>query len=138
MSLPAADKTPGPPEPRRDVTRRPLGLLLWYGVPIAVIVTAGHYLPEPRLIGLVWSGAFGVMGGKCLTNALQCGRVHRYFTGPWLLLAALASLLYGFELIPHRWLTWDWIGNGALVGSLLLGCGSEILLGRYRHFRRTP
>jgi len=39
-----------------DVTRRPLGLLLWYGLPIAAIFAAGHLLADARAIGLVWAG----------------------------------------------------------------------------------
>jgi len=120
---------------RQDVTRRLLGLVLWYGLPIAAIYAAGHYLQDPRLIGLVWASAFGVMGGKCLANAMNCSRVHCYFTGPWLLLAAVASLLHGFGLSPSGWLTWGRIGNVGFIGALLLWFGSEAIFGRYWHPR---
>lgn len=132
MIRPAASHCCDPAGTRADVTRSPLGFLLWYGLPIAAISATGHLLPDPRLLGLTWAGAFGVMGGKCLANVRHCGRVHCYFTGPWFLLAALASLLLGFNLAPTGWLTWDWIANGALIGAALLWCGSEGILGRYR------
>ncbi|MDD3765450.1 MAG: hypothetical protein PHP86_19310 [Nevskiales bacterium] len=118
-----------------DVTRSPLGLLLWYGLPIAAILGAGHVLASPRWIGLIWAGAFVTMGGKCLANASHCGRVHCYFTGPWFLLVAAASLLHGFAFQPDGPLSWSLIGSAAVVGSAVLWCGSEAILGRYR---RSP
>src|SRR3989442_15948432 len=41
----------------------------------------------------IWTLAFTVMGIACVVNAVRCGRVHCYFTGPFLLLLAAASLL---------------------------------------------
>ncbi len=114
----------------RDVTRDPRGLLLWYGFPIAVIVVVGSLLGNARLIGLVWAAAFATMGGKCLANAMGCGRVHCYFTGPWFLLAAAASLLHGFAILSGGLLSWT-----VIVGGVALWCVSEAILGRYR---RTP
>jgi hypothetical protein len=135
MTLPAASS---PDAGRADVTRRPLGLLAWYGLPIAAIFAAGYLLTDARILGVAWAAAFGVMGGKCLANALHCGRVHCYFTGPWFLLATMASLLHGFGLIPFEGVSWNLIGNLFLVGAALLWCGSEFVLGRYRPIGAGP
>src|SRR5216684_145071 len=68
----------------------------------------------------------------CLMNARGCGRMHCYFTGPFFLLLAVASLFYGLRLLPlgpHGWL---YLGAFLLVGGGLLSFLPVWLWGRYR------
>ncbi len=118
-----------------DVTHSLPGMMLWYALPVAAILGAGQVLASPRWIGLIWAAAFATMGGKCLANASDCGRVHCYFTGPWFLLAAIVSLLHGFAFGPVGPLSWKLIGSVGGVGAAILGCGSEAIMGRYRGTR---
>jgi hypothetical protein len=76
------------------------------------------------------------MGAACIMNALRCGRIHCYLTGPFFLLSAGAVLLHGFEIV--------WLGdNGWLllgislvvVGGGLLWYLPERLLGKYSQQR---
>jgi len=34
------------------------------------------------------------MGGACLVNAVRCGRLHCYVTGPFFLLGAIGLVFY--------------------------------------------
>ena len=77
----------------------------------------------------------GVMGAGCVVNALRCGRVHCYVTGPFFLLMALLSLLYGFGLLPLGRNGWNLIGLVVLIGAIALSCLPEMLLGKYRNAR---
>jgi len=72
------------------------------------------------------------MGGACLANAGRGGRIHCYVTGPFFLLAALATLLYGVGLIPLGANGWNLIGMATLIGAIVLGCVPEPLFGKYR------
>ena len=65
---------------------------------------------------LLWTASLGVMGILCLLNASRCGRVHCYFTGPFFLLGAVASLGYGFGLLPLGASGWKWICAITVVG----------------------
>jgi hypothetical protein len=46
----------------------------------------------------------------------HCGRVHCYITGPLYLLAAVATVLAGTDLVPLRS---SWIGGTVLAGTIL-------------------
>ena len=72
------------------------------------------------------------MGAECLFNAARCGRVHCRFTGPFFILAAVASLAYGLGLLPLGPSGWNWIGTGTVIGALALTFIPELFLGRYR------
>jgi hypothetical protein len=76
------------------------------------------------------------MGVACLANARRCGRVHCYATGPFFLILAGGSLLYGLGVMPLGSNGWNTLGLILLVGSIVLCCGSELLFGRYRRSRR--
>ena len=114
-----------------DITGNLKRLLVVDGLPIVAIFLSAYYLPEmPRTV--VWTLSFLVMGVVCVRNALSCRRVHCVFTGPWFLLAALASLLHGTGLVdlggPRGW---ELIGNVGLWGALLVWIGSEAIWGKY-------
>jgi hypothetical protein len=72
------------------------------------------------------------MAAGCLINARRCGRIHCYFTGPFLSLMALASLSYGFGWLPLGSGGWNWIAGVTLAGAVILGCVPELLFGKYR------
>ena len=58
-------------------------------------------------------------------------RLHCYFPGPFLLVMAVASLLYGFGLVSLGGLGWLWIGLVTLVGGIRLTVVTERIWGKY-------
>ena len=80
---------------------------------------------------LAWPVCFGWMGAACLLNARKCGRLHCFLTGPLFLAAAMASVLHGFSLVDFGAHGWEWIGNTALIGGLLLTWLPEKIWGTY-------
>jgi hypothetical protein len=120
------------PGNRSDILSKPLLSFLLYCLPVIAIVASGF---EPVSRGwrtAIWTAALTVMGGACLANASRCGRIHCYVTGPFFLLAALATLLYGVGVIPLGANGWNLIGMAILIGAIVLGCVPELLLGKYR------
>ena len=111
-----------------DVTRRWSRLLLVYGLPFVVMQLVGNLSNSALAVASTWAVGFAVMGTACLVNALRCGRVHCWFTGPWFLLAAVLTVLRYLEVIRISWST---ILNAGLLGALLLFFVSENIWGRY-------
>jgi hypothetical protein len=103
---------------------------LAWGLPSAALVAAVFMAPATRT--LVWTGALAWMGLACLANALRCGRLHCYLTGPFFLFMAGASLLHGLGILwlgPRGWL---WLGLTIVVGGFgLLWYLPERLWGKY-------
>ena len=66
---------------------------------------------SPAARTALWTLSLGFMGTICLLNASRCGRIHCYFTGPFFILGAIASLGYGIGLLPFGPSGWKWIGN---------------------------
>ena len=123
------------PAAERDLWCKGLsGFLLWC-VPWLVFVL-GCSAPSGLRTAL-WTTSFAVMGAACLLNAARCGRVHCRFTGPFFILAAVASFAYGFGLLPLGSSGWKWIGAGTIIGALALTCIPELFLGRYRRAKDT-
>jgi hypothetical protein len=108
------------------------GLVLW-GVPVSIL-PAASWLPERYLV-VIWPGVLTFMGLACLANARRCGRIHCYATGPFFLIMAAIALLYGLGAIPLGRSGWNTLGLILLVGSIVLCCGTELLVGRYRSSR---
>ena len=108
----------------KDFTRRSTSWLLW-GVPAAVVILGSLVAPVPRM--LLWTPAFLIGGVGCVMNAARCGRVHCYITGPLYLLAAVATVLAGTDLVPLRS---SWIG-GAVIGGTILAFVPEWVRGKY-------
>ncbi len=77
--------------------------LFFWGIPIAAMVLAAFLSPPASI--LLWAGALFWAGAACALNAYRCGRLHCYITGPLFLLAGLAILLAGFDMVPFR-ATW--------------------------------
>jgi membrane protein implicated in regulation of membrane protease activity len=72
------------------------------------------------------------MGFGCVANAIRCGRVHCYVTGPFFFLMAAAALVYGFGALALGKHGWNLLGAVALVGALVLIYLPERLFGTYR------
>jgi hypothetical protein len=120
------------PGKRSDILSKPLLSFLLYCLPVIAIVASGF---EPVSRGwrtAIWTAALAVMGGACIANASRCGRIHCYVTGPFFLLAALGTLLYGLGVIPLGANGWNVIGLTILVGAIVFCCLPELLFGKYR------
>jgi hypothetical protein len=102
------------------------GCLTW-GMPVALLVLS----PE-RYFVIVWPTVLTFMGVACLLNARRCGRVHCYFTGPFFLLLAGVGLLYGLGVLPLGTRGWSTLSMAVVIGSPILLCAPEWILGRYR------
>lgn len=103
-----------------------------YWLPIAVLVASGFFAigNAPRTV--IWAVALITMGVGCLVNALRCGRIHCYATGPFFLLMAGVAVLYGFRITPLGTHGWNTISLVTLIGGIALYCVPELLFGRYR------
>ncbi len=118
-----------------DLLSRRRTTMLVYGVPTLAIVATSVGATAQIVVTVVWTLAFAVMGIACVLNAVRCGRVHCYFTGPFLLLLATGSLLHGLGLVSLGPKGWQWLGLVGLIGTMLLLTVPERLWGRYA--RRT-
>ncbi len=117
--------------PARDLLSRRGTAILVYGAPtLAIVATSGQGVAEGARM-IVWTLAFAVMGIACVVNAVRCGRVHCYFTGPFLLLLAAASLLHGLRVVSLGRNGWGWLGLVAIAGSVVFLTVPERLWGRY-------
>ncbi|HKV25791.1 MAG TPA: hypothetical protein VJN93_14450 [Candidatus Acidoferrum sp.] len=122
----------------RDLLSRPLTATLFFCVPaIAIIVTAQHTFSS-GLRAIVWTIALILLGSACLVNARRCGRTHCFLTGPFFLLMAAVTALFGFGLLRLGANGWGLLGQILLLGAILLCCVPELLLGKYRPSRSQP
>ena len=109
---------------QKDLVCSNLSWALW-GIPTALLVIGGFVGPFPRMF--LWTPALLVAGGACIFNAARCGRFHCHITGPLYLIAAVATVLVGLELVT---LKWSWIALW-IVGGTLLAYIPEWLRGKY-------
>lgn len=117
---------------QRDIlSNRALTALLFW-LPIIVLVVSGFFQIGTGWRTAVWVVALSVMGTSCVVNALRCGRVHCYLTGPFFLGMAIVALLYGLGVIPLGTNGWNFIGAAAIIGAVILIYVPEALLGKYR------
>jgi hypothetical protein len=86
----------------RDILSSRLRVFLLYWLPAIAIVVAGAHAISRGWRTVVWTVALGTMGVACIVNALRCGRVHCYLTGPFFLLMALIALSYGSRHVASR------------------------------------
>lgn len=110
------------------LTNRVSRFLFWQLPWLAFIV--GLFV-GPLLRTFLWTGAFTIAGLACLKNALQCGRVHCYFTGPFYLLMAAISFAYGVGLLSFGSDGWGNIAISVLFGALILRYVPERIMGQY-------
>ena len=119
----------------RDILSSRWLVFTLYWLPAIAIVVAGAPAISNGWRTAVWTVALGIMGVACMVNALRCGRVHCYVTGPFFLLMALLALSYGLGILHLGRNGWNLLGLIALIGAIALWFLPEILLGKYRKGR---
>jgi len=119
----------------RDILSSSWRVFLLYWLPAIAIVVAGAPAISNGWRTAVWTVALGTMGAACMANALRCGRVHCYVTGPFFLLMALAALSYGLGILHLGGNGWNLLGLITLIGAISLWCLPEMALGKYRKGR---
>ncbi len=107
-------------------------VFILYWLPAIAIVVAGVPAISSGWRTVVWTVALGTMGVACIVNALRCGRVHCYITGPFFLLMALIALSYGLGMLHLGGNGWNLLGLIALIGTIALWYLPEMFLGKYR------
>jgi hypothetical protein len=103
-----------------------------YWLPIVVLFASGFFEIGNALRTVIWASALTTMGIGCVVNALRCGRIHCYATGPYFLLMAVAAVLYGLEIAPLGARGWNMIALATVVGGVALYYLPELFFGRYR------
>ena len=117
--------------PRDIFASLPLAVLIFW-LPILAIAATGYAHVDTGLRTGVWTAACLVMSIGSAINAMRCGRLHCYWTGPFFLFGALATLLYGLSILPLGQIGWGLIGYTLLAGVVLLTYLPEHFYGRYR------
>ena len=116
----------------RDILSSRRRVLILYWLPASAIVVAGAPAISSGWRTVVWTVALATMGMACVVNALLCGRVHCYLTGPFFLLMALIALSYGLGMLHLGGSGWNLLGLIALIGTIALWYLPEMFLGKYR------
>ncbi len=122
---------------RRDILGDWRHTALVYWVPIAAIVASGNANTGDIWRTAIWTAACLTMGGACLFNAIRCGRVHCWFTGPFFIAMAVITVLFGAGALPLGPTGWNIVGLILLVGGVTLTYGPELVLGKYRAVRSS-
>ena len=112
-------------------------VFILYWLPAIAIVAVGRLAISSGWRAVVWTVALATMGVACIVNAIRCGRVHCYLTGPFFLLMALAALLYGLGTLHLGGNGWNVLSLITLIGTIALWCLPEMFLGRYRRRMRA-
>ncbi len=116
----------------RDLLRSRRVVVGAFVVPALALVALGFFSVDSRVQGVVWAAALAVMGSACALNAWRCGRLHCYFTAPFLFLMAAAALLLGFGPLGRSQAAWNVLAIVLVVGVVVLTSLPERLFGRYR------
>ncbi len=116
----------------RDLLSSPWLALFFFVVPAVGIALTGGSEFNSRWRTVVWTAALSTMGTACLANAVRCGRVHCYITGPFFLVMAVVTLLYGLGVVPLGGNGWSLISLAILIGAIVLCCVPELFFGKYR------
>ena len=109
-----------------------MNILIWI-VPTIILVATVYvdkHIVESYLV-VIWPVLLTFMGVACLVNARRCGRLHCFITGPFFLILAALSLLYGLGIIPLGMYGWQWLVYILVIGSCVLTCVPEWLFGKY-------
>ena len=113
----------------RDWVRRPVGIIFWWVIPLALGMSTNWWHQPLEQTALVWAVSLAWMGTGCTLNALRCRRRHCFISGPVLLLGAIAAGLVALGVLPS--------GNAlgeAVNGTLAVAASSflsECLWGVY-------
>lgn len=116
----------------RDLLSDRFATIAIYWLPIAVLIVSGFFTISNTWRSAIWAVALITMGAGCVFNALRCGRVHCYATGPFFLLLAAVAILYGLGIAPLGPRGWNTIALVTLVGGVALYYLPELFFGRYR------
>jgi hypothetical protein len=116
----------------RDLLSNRIATGSLYGIPIVALIASGFIQLDQGWRAAVWTASLMVMGGACIANALRCGRVHCYVTGPFLLAMAAVALLVGLGVIHGSQDLWNVLGLIVLIGMILTYWLPERLCGKYR------
>ena len=120
----------------RDLLESRRVVMLAFVLPALALVASGFFRVDSRMEAVVWASALIVMGSTCARNAWGCGRLHCYFTAPFLYCMAAAALIVGFSSIRRSPMAWNALAAVLVVGVLTLTWLPERIFGRYR--RREP
>jgi len=115
----------------RDILSSRWRVFILYWLPAIAIVVAGASAISSGWRTVVWTVALATMGAACIVNAVRCGRVHCYLTGPFFLLMALVALSYGLGILHLGGNGWNLLGLTTLIGAIALWCLPEMFLGKY-------
>ena len=115
----------------RDILSSRWRVFILYWLPAIAIVVAGASAISSGWRTVVWTVALATMGAACIVNAVRCGRVHCYLTGPFFLLMALVALSYGLGILHLGGNGWNLLGLITLIGAITLWCLPEMFLGKY-------
>jgi hypothetical protein len=121
-----------PTEKSRDILASGWRAVAVFWFPAVAMVVAASSRLSSTWITAVWTAALFTMGTACIASAVRCGRVHCYLTGPFFLVMALVTFLYGLGALPLGQQGWNVIGLTVLVGGAALCCLPEMILGKYR------
>ena len=121
---------------RKDFVKSRLPFLLFWVLPPTAMIAAVSAGPTRGHVTLVWAISLLVMSAGCFLNALRSGRLHCALTGPFFLLMACATLLYGFGVISLAGVGWELIGAITALGGFLLTYLPEKAWGTY--LKRKP
>jgi hypothetical protein len=116
----------------QDLLSDRLATIAIYWLPIAVLVASGLFALTNAWRTAIWAIALITMGVGCVYNALRCGRVHCYATGPFFLLMAGVAILYGLGVVSLGPRGWNTIGLVTLVGGVAFYYLPELFFGKYR------
>ena len=78
----------------RDILSSRWLVFTLYWLPAIAILVVGPLAISNGWRAAVWTVALATMGMACIVNALRCGRVHCYLTGP-VALWCLPEMLLG-------------------------------------------
>jgi hypothetical protein len=123
---------PGGADASRDFLSDRFATIAIYWLPVAVLVVSGFFGMGNAWRGAIWAAALTTMGAGCVVNAVRCGRIHCYATGPFFLAMAVVAVLYGFGIVRLGAHGWNGIALVALIGGVALYYLPELLFGTYR------
>lgn len=115
----------------RDILASPPLAFALFWIPAIAIVVTGNSNFRDGWRTVVWTAALSTMGTGCIANAYRCRRVHCYITGPFFILMAVVTLLYGLGVTPLGRNGWNLIGLTILLGAIFFCCLPELFIGKY-------
>ena len=120
--------TPGPV--RNDWAGQASSMMIWWGLPLAGVMSVSLLHLSFHASAALVSGAFTWMAIGCLLNALRCHRVHCYISGPVFLAGAIVAGLAaaGVTAVDPR--TFGFAVNATMVLALL-SFAPELVWKRY-------